>query len=35
MARRRIVEEGAGRRWKPGDPADWTNGAPLRTLRPA
>jgi leucine dehydrogenase len=34
MARRRIAEEGAGRRWQPGDPAAWTNGAPLRTLRP-
>ena len=34
MARRRIVEEGAGRRFRPGDPAAWTNGAPLRTLRP-
>jgi leucine dehydrogenase len=35
MARRRIAEEGAGRRWQPGDPAAWTHGAPLRTLRPA
>ena len=35
MARRRIADEGAGRRWVPGDPAAWTNGAPLRTLRPA
>ena len=34
IARRRIVEEGAGRRWRPGDPAAWTNGEPLRTLRP-
>jgi leucine dehydrogenase len=34
MARRRIAEEGAGRRWRPGDPAAWTNGAPLRSLRP-
>jgi leucine dehydrogenase len=34
MARRRIAEEGGGRRWKPGDPAAWTNGAPLRSLRP-
>jgi leucine dehydrogenase len=33
MARRRITEEGGGRRWRPGDPAAWTNGAPLRTLR--
>jgi leucine dehydrogenase len=35
LARRRIAEEGAGRRWRPGDPAAWTNGSPLRTLRPA
>jgi leucine dehydrogenase len=35
MARRRIAEEGGGRRWMPGDPAAWTNGAPLRTLRPS
>jgi leucine dehydrogenase len=35
MARRRIAEEGAGQRWQPGDPAAWTDGAPLRTLRPA
>jgi leucine dehydrogenase len=34
MARRRIAEEGSGRRWQPGDPAAWTSGAPLRTLRP-
>src|SRR5215207_1180885 len=34
MARRRIAEEGSGRRWQPGDPAAWTHGAPLRTLRP-
>jgi len=34
MARRRIADEGAGRRWRPGDPAAWTNGAPLRSLRP-
>jgi leucine dehydrogenase len=34
MARRRIAEEGGGRRWQPGDPAAWTNGAPLRSLRP-
>jgi leucine dehydrogenase len=34
LARRRIAEEGAGRRWRPGDPAAWTNGAPLRSLRP-
>jgi leucine dehydrogenase len=35
LARWRIAEEGAGRRWRPGDPAAWTNGAPLRTLRPS
>ena len=35
LARRRIAEEGAGRRFRPGDPTAWTNGAPLRTLRPA
>jgi leucine dehydrogenase len=35
MARRRITEEGGGRRWRPGDPAAWTNGAPLRSLRPS
>jgi leucine dehydrogenase len=34
LARRRIAEEGAGRRFRPGDPAAWTNGRPLRTLRP-
>jgi leucine dehydrogenase len=34
LARRRIAEEGSGRRWRPGDPAAWTNGEPLRTLRP-
>jgi leucine dehydrogenase len=34
MARRRIADEGAGRRWRPGDPAAWTGGKPLRTLRP-
>ncbi|HKH26419.1 MAG TPA: Glu/Leu/Phe/Val dehydrogenase dimerization domain-containing protein [Acidimicrobiia bacterium] len=34
MARRRITEEGSGGRWQPGDPAAWTHGAPLRTLRP-
>ncbi len=33
LARRRIAEEGSGR-WHPGDPAGWTNGEPLRTLRP-
>lgn len=35
LARRRIAEEGAGRRFRPGDPTAWTNGRPLRTLRPA
>jgi valine dehydrogenase (NAD+) len=35
LARRRIAEKGAGRRFCPGDPAAWTNGAPQRTLRPA
>ena len=34
MARRRMAEEGGGRRWRPGDPAAWTRGEPLRTLRP-
>jgi leucine dehydrogenase len=34
MARRRIAEEGAGRRFRPGDAAAWTNGAPLQSLRP-
>ena len=34
LARRRIAEEGRGRRWQPGDPAAWTNGEPLRSLRP-
>ena len=34
LARDRIEREGAGRRWQPGDPAAWTNGEPLRTLRP-
>jgi leucine dehydrogenase len=35
LARARIEQEGAGRRWQPGDPAAWTNGAPLTRLRPA
>jgi leucine dehydrogenase len=30
----RVRTEGAGRRFNPGDPAAWTNGAPLTTLRP-
>ena len=34
LARDRIAEEGARRRWEPGDPAAWTNGAPLTRLRP-
>ena len=34
LARRRIAEEGAGHRFRPGDAAAWTNGAPLRNLRP-
>lgn len=35
MARRRIETEAVpGGRWHPGDPAAWTNGEPLRTLRP-
>jgi glutamate dehydrogenase/leucine dehydrogenase len=33
IAKRRIAEEGKGRRWYPGDPAAWTNGRPLTTLR--
>jgi len=35
MARARVESEGAGRRWEPGDAAAWTDGAPLRSLRPA
>jgi leucine dehydrogenase len=35
LARRRIAEEGAGHRFRPGDPAAWTNGEPLRSLRPS
>ena len=35
LARRRIADEGAGRRWQPGDSAAWTNGAPLTRLRPS
>ncbi len=34
LALERIEREGAGRRWQPGDPAAWTHGEPLRTLRP-
>jgi len=33
MARRRIEEEGRGRRWRSGDPAAWTAGRPLTRLR--
>jgi glutamate dehydrogenase/leucine dehydrogenase len=35
IARERIAHEpfGAGR-WEPGDPTAWTDGAPLRSLRP-
>ncbi|HEX3669686.1 MAG TPA: Glu/Leu/Phe/Val dehydrogenase dimerization domain-containing protein [Acidimicrobiia bacterium] len=35
LARRRIAEEGAEHRFRPGDAAAWTSGAPLRTLRPS
>ena len=35
LARRRIADEGAGHRFRPGDAAAWTNGAPLRSLRPS
>jgi len=34
LARARIADEGTGHRWEPGDPAAWTNGAPLTRLRP-
>jgi leucine dehydrogenase len=34
MARIRVEAEGAGRRWAPGDSAAWTDGEPLRSLRP-
>jgi len=34
MARERVATEGAGHRWEPGDPAAWTDGEPLRQLRP-
>jgi leucine dehydrogenase len=33
IARERIAREGRGR-WQPGDPAHWTDGAPLTRLRP-
>jgi glutamate dehydrogenase/leucine dehydrogenase len=34
LARRRIAEADRGTRWEPGDPAAWTDGRPLRSLRP-
>lgn len=34
MARERVEREGGRRRWQPGDPTAWTDGAPLRRLRP-
>ncbi|MGZ6929955.1 MAG: Leu/Phe/Val dehydrogenase [Acidimicrobiia bacterium] len=35
MARERIAHEPFGTgRWQPGDPTAWTDGAPLRSLRP-
>jgi glutamate dehydrogenase/leucine dehydrogenase len=34
LARARVEEEGGGRRWEPGDPAAWTHGEPLTSLRP-
>lgn len=33
IAWERVEREGRGH-WRPGDPAAWTNGEPLRTLRP-
>ncbi|HEU5301594.1 MAG TPA: Glu/Leu/Phe/Val dehydrogenase dimerization domain-containing protein [Acidimicrobiia bacterium] len=33
LARARVEAEGRGR-WRPGDPAAWTNGRPLTSLRP-
>jgi leucine dehydrogenase len=35
LARRRIAQEGVGHRFRPGDAAAWTNGAPLHSLRPS
>ena len=35
MARERVARAGPDQRWQPGDAAAWTNGAPLRVLRPA
>ena len=34
LADERVRTEGGNRRWRPGDPAAWTNGAPLTRLRP-
>lgn len=34
IADERVAREGAGRRWRPGDPTAWTDGAPLERLRP-
>jgi glutamate dehydrogenase/leucine dehydrogenase len=34
MGRERIASEGDARRWRPGDPAAWTSGHPMRGLRP-
>lgn len=34
LADARVRDEGAGRRWRPGDPAAWTDGQPLTRLRP-
>jgi glutamate dehydrogenase/leucine dehydrogenase len=35
LARGRLVTDALpGGRWQPGDPAAWTNGAPLTRLRP-
>jgi glutamate dehydrogenase/leucine dehydrogenase len=33
IAWERLEREGRGH-WRPGDPTAWTNGEPLRTLRP-
>jgi leucine dehydrogenase len=35
VAVERIEREGSGRRWVPGSSTAWTDGAPLRELRPA
>jgi leucine dehydrogenase len=34
LARERVEQEGRGRRFRPGDQAAWTNGEPLRRVRP-